>query len=116
MNKRKLGKESEEKAVRFLKKKGYRILANNFQNRIAEIDIIAQQGDIMCFIEVKARHTMKYGLPREAITPSKIRKIIKGAQSYINYKGIRNTQFRFDVIEIFLQDNRINHIEDAFSV
>ncbi len=115
MNKRKLGKDSEEMAVQYLNEKGYRILAVNFQNRIAEIDIIAQQGDIMCFIEVKARRSMKYGLPREAITPSKIRKIIKGAQSYINYKGIRNTQFRFDVIEIFLQDNSINHIENAFS-
>lgn len=115
MNKRELGKNSEEMAANYLDKKGYRILELNFQNRIAEIDIIAQRNDIICFIEVKARRSMKYGLPRESITPSKIRKIIKGAQSYINYKGIRGTQFRFDVIEIFLEDNKINHIENAFT-
>lgn len=116
MNNKELGTIGEKLVFDFLIKKGYSILETNFQNRIAEIDIIAKFNDIICFIEVKTRKSIKYGYPREAVTVYKQRQIIKGAQSYIKFKNIKGYRFRFDVIEVFIETSEINHLENAFWV
>ncbi|WP_066507262.1 YraN family protein [Abyssisolibacter fermentans] len=109
------GQIGEKLAVNFLKKKGYSILETNFTAKIGEIDIIAKDKDIIVFIEVKARRTDKYGRPSESVTPYKQRKIIKTALLYHSINKLCDVQFRFDVIEVFIgQNDRINHIEDAF--
>ncbi|MBN2285333.1 MAG: YraN family protein [Tissierellales bacterium] len=114
MNKREIGTQSEKLVVDFLVEKGYEILEINFRNRIAEIDIIVKSMDIICFIEVKSRKSLKYGLPREAVNKKKMNQMIKGAMSYINYKNLKNMKYRFDVVEVYINESRINHIENAF--
>lgn len=86
----------------------------NFFCKFGEIDIIASKDDILVFVEVKARKNIIYGYPRESVTTSKQRKIIKTARYYIMKKKYENVQCRFDIIEIIYEDKIINHIENAF--
>lgn len=108
---KKLGKEGEAKAVKYLKKSGYKIVKRNYQNPFGEIDIIAKKDGVVVFIEVKTRLTDFYGAPSEAVTDMKKQRYILGAKHF--FAGC-NTDFtiRFDVIEIYR--GVLNHIENAF--
>ncbi len=115
INKIKTGKKGEKIACNYLIKNGYSILQKNFKNNIGEIDIIAKYGSIIVFVEVKSRNNTTYGYAYEAVTYNKRRKIIKTAKSYIRFNKIDNTQFRFDIIEVYFnKKKKINHIENAF--
>lgn len=105
----------EKLAVNYLNKNKYKIIDRNFKCKLGEIDIIAAIDDIIVFVEVKTRKSSAYGYPYEAVTINKQQKIIKTAYTYIKLKKIVNKQYRFDIIEIFLDKNiRINHIQNAF--
>ncbi len=113
----KLGEKGEELAVRFLKKKGYKIIKQNYKTRIGEIDIIARDGNALVFIEVKTRESIEYGLPFEAINSAKKRKIANVALLYL--KRLKEIPpCRFDVVSIYYkQDNpEFELIKDAFEV
>ena len=115
VNNKAVGDFGERLAKEYLEKKNYNILKTNFRTRLGEIDIIAKKDDVIIFIEVKARKNLKYGRPYEAVNHRKMQKIIKVAQNYIAYKSQGDNQYRFDIIEVFLSENdKINHIEDAF--
>jgi putative endonuclease len=103
-----LGRSGEAAALSFLKKHGYHILETNWRARQAEIDIIAKQKDTLCFIEVKTRQTLNKGLPREAVTPLKQRKILTGATLYLKKNKLFDSKIRFDVIEVFKKDNQFD--------
>lgn len=92
----------------------YQILEQNLRNNLGEIDIIAKKDNIIVFIEVKSRSTINYGFPYEAVNYRKQSKIINVANTYIKLKKLKDYQFRFDIIEIFLKSKKINHIENAF--
>ena len=77
-----LGKYGEDLAIKFLKRKGYKILQRNFRSKFGEIDIIAQEQDTLVFVEVKTRWSQSFGPPEEAITPWKIKAIIKTGQYF----------------------------------
>ncbi len=110
-----IGNRGENVAKKYLLNQGYNILDKNYTCNIGEIDIIAEKEGLIVFIEVKSRNSLNFGYPYEAVDRKKQIKLIKVAQNYINYKRIRNTQFRFDIIEVYLkQSNRVNHIKDAF--
>ncbi len=112
------GQKGEELAIQFLTEKGYHILEHNFKVIFGEIDIIAKKNHSICFVEVKSRKSRKFGLPEEAITEYKKKKIIRVAQYYIKQKDIKNSLFRFDVVSIQLNERNqleIRHIRDAFS-
>lgn len=94
---------------------GGKILARNYHSRYGEIDIVADIGGIIAFIEVKYRKNNAFGTPAEAVTASKRRKIIKTAQIYINENGLYDAPARFDVAEVFA-DGGINIFEDAFDL
>ena len=113
-----LGSIAEEEAAKFLKKKGYRIIARNYRNRLGEIDIIAYEGKTLTFIEVKARRNTRFGLPEEAISDSKKRHISKAALVFLKEKGLFNQKARFDVLSItYLQEApRIRLIKNAFEL
>lgn len=105
----------EEKARDYLESEGYRILDRNFRTKIGEIDIIAMKDSILAFIEVKARSSIKYGYPYEAVNWKKQNKILKTSLIYIKQNHLSNYQMRYDVIEVYLSENlRINHIVNAF--
>jgi putative endonuclease len=69
-----LGCNGEELAAKFLKKKGYRIVARNYKTHIGEIDIIAKEGDTTVFVEVKTRANNSFGYPFESVNKSKRQK------------------------------------------
>lgn len=112
MNNRKAGIEGENLAVEYLKKQKYKILERNFSSKVGEIDIIAEQNGVLVFVEVKSRENTLFGQPVEAITPAKVRSIVRTAQFFLVSKGKQNSNCRFDVIEILRGE--INHIVDAF--
>lgn len=111
------GKLGEDYAANFLEAKGYSIVARNFRIRSAEIDIIAQLDDVIIFVEVKARSNIRHGLPSEAVTLRKQKKIIEAASVFL--QDFSDYACRFDVVEVYLRGERvktINHIENAFEV
>ncbi len=116
----KLGVAGEAVAVSFLKSSGFCILETNFRTRSCEIDIIAEEKNTLCFIEVKTRSSLKKGLPKESITPAKQYKIIQGAQYYLKKNPSAPPRpIRFDVVEVFIKAGRsgtpqINLIKNAF--
>ena len=104
------GELGERLAVEYLKKQGYKILERNFRIRGGEIDIIAidpstssgQGGDTLVFIEVKTRRSNEFGTPLEAITPWKLRALIKSAQFYKVKHPHLPDLMRIDAIGIIL--------------
>lgn len=114
-NKRSLGTEKEELAVAYLKEQYAEILDRNFYFRGGEIDLIAKDGEYVCFIEVKYRKSDRFGTPEDAVTVSKQKKIIMGAKYYLYQKRYsQDTPCRFDVISISGQE--IVWIKDAFAL
>ena len=109
-----LGRAGEQKAVDFLKKKSFKILAKNYKTHIGEIDIIAKENDTIVFIEVKTRVDDFYGAPSEAVTQKKCQKYFKVATEYLVKTNQTESICRFDVIEI--ENGKINHIINAFSM
>lgn len=113
MNKREIGTIYEQKACDLLLKEGYTIIERNFYSHHNEIDIIASKDGRIVFIEVKYRATSSYGYPHDAITPSKIRSIIKSAKYYLYSHGYReDTPVSFDCI--LISGEEIIHIKNAF--
>ena len=117
-NRQQFGKESEFLAVRYLKKKGYKILEQNYRNKIGEIDIIAKEKGALVFVEVKARKTYVFGNPKWAITPKKQRKISMVALYYLKATKQTHVKARFDVVSLSLaKDNpQIEIIKNAFEL
>ena len=105
-----LGQEGEALADSFLKKQGYRILKRNFKNKLGEIDIIAQDRDILCFIEVKTRDSIRQGSPLESITRSKQRKLIRLALLYLKSHCHLKQKARFDVVSVTKDEAARPHI------
>jgi putative endonuclease len=112
------GKTGENAAAKYLKNKGYKILAKNFRKTYGEIDIIAQKGENITFVEVKTRKSDAYGTPAEFVTIKKQKRIIKAAYTYIQEKDL-DAEFTFDIVEVYFDGRKvtqINHIENAFYV
>ena len=108
------GEAGENRACRFLKLKGYKIVDKNFRTRFGEIDIIADYNDILCFVEVKARSYSSYGKPEEFVDRRKRAKIEKTALGYISKNNIQATDMRFDVVSVNLNNGECNLIANAF--
>lgn len=104
------GKKSESLAVKHLKRKGYKILAQNYRTKMGEVDIIARDKDVIVFVEVKARRSDRFGDPKWAVTYKKQRKISMVALQYLKEAGKSNTRARFDVVSIDSRGDK-THIE-----
>jgi putative endonuclease len=113
----KLGEKGEGLAVKFLKKKGYKIIKQNYKTPIGEIDIIAKDEETLIFIEVKTRESIEYGLPFEAVNSHKKRKIANVALLYLKrFKEI--PPCRFDIVSIYYKQGKpeFKLIKDAFEL
>ncbi len=112
------GKEAEKAAVDFLKVKGYKIRQCNYRTRFGEIDIIAQDKDVICFVEVKARHSLNLGAPEEAVFARKQKQISKAAIHYLKMNKLLEKPARFDVLALLYKDKvpEISLIKDAFEL
>ena len=114
MNNIQKGRAGESIALRYLINSRANILETNYRINSGEIDIIAKINEELVFIEVKSRTSIKFGYPAEAVDYRKIRKIVNTAKYYILKNNLNNVPIRFDVIEIYLNDKKINHIVNAF--
>lgn len=101
----------EDAAVRHLEQRGYRIFKRNFSNQIGEIDIIAYDGEILCFVEVKARQYDAFSSPFEFVTFAKQKKIVQVALSFINLHRLYHKQARFDVVAVTLNGDKCHTVE-----
>jgi putative endonuclease len=93
------------------------VLARRHRRRIGEIDLVAQDGELLVFIEVKTRRGTGYGAPAEAVTPLKRRRMARVAQEFLWRRGWLARPCRFDVVEVYASGTkveRIRHIVDAF--
>ena len=102
------GQVGEDAAAQFLKSRGYSILARNWRPGHAirgEIDCIAWQGRTLCFIEVKTRSSNEQGRPQEAVNFTKQRQICRLANAYVSFKRLDDTPCRFDVVEVWLNQD-----------
>jgi len=103
---RAVGRRGEDLAHRFLRKKGYVIVARNYRlhSGDGEADIIAWDGDQLVIVEVKTRETAEYGPPDRAIAPEKLRNMRRVAFEYSRKTDIPVEQIRFDVVGVVLGD------------
>lgn len=114
-----LGRAGEALAAKFLREQGYFIAARNYRSDRGEIDIIAENRDMVLFVEVKLRRYDAGYMPREAVTSDKRKRLLHAAKNFI-YRSKTTLQPRFDIIEITmnerqdLKDADVNWIENAF--
>ncbi len=101
------GKKGEDLAEQYLKKKGFEIIERNFRIRGGEIDIIAIDQDTLVFVEVKTRSSNEFGTPLEAITPWKLRSVIKTAEFYKLIHPKLPDAMRIDAVSVTI--DRVNN-------
>jgi putative endonuclease len=100
LSKRELGLEGEERAIKTLRKQGYKILERNYRNPFGEIDIIAEEDGYLVFVEVKKRNTVTFGDPFHAINKKKKQHIIRSAMYYLKSHNSFHRPVRFDVVGV----------------
>ncbi len=113
-----IGKHGEALAQNYLQEQHYTIVQKNFRCKFGEIDIIAKEGHVVVFVEVRTKTSTAYGPAYNSVTYSKQKQIKRVALYYISKHNLVKTQFRFDVIGIFLDPHtdcsHIDHIQNAF--
>jgi putative endonuclease len=113
------GKAGESEAERYLRRKGYRILARNDRSLCGELDLVAQMADALVFIEVKARRTSAFGGAAYSVNGRKQARLVRLAAQYLAHHRLRNQCCRFDVVLCkggTTKPAEIEHIENAFEV
>jgi putative endonuclease len=113
------GQKGEAEAERYLRRKGYRIVARNLRSTLGELDLVAADGHVVVFIEVKARQTAEYGGAIHAVHRRKQQKLVRLASQFLAQRHWMERSCRFDVVlleaagsEVF----NIEHIQNAFEV
>jgi putative endonuclease len=101
-HRQRLGSAGERLAAERLRQAGYLVRAFNYRCRAGEIDIVAEEDGDIVFVEVKTRRGDAYGIPEEAITSSKQRKLIAAAQTYLEAEGCPDASWRVDVVAVAL--------------
>ena len=107
----------EAEAQRFLEGHGWTVVAKNWHCRYGEIDLIAREGEMVVFVEVKTRRQRSFGLPEEAMTPSKRRRLLRSASTYLEENSLQEVDWRIDVVAIEGRPGRaparLDHYRDA---
>ena len=116
INRRIQGKAGEDLAARFLERNGFKIIDRNYRFERGEIDLIAEEGDELVFVEVKARRSTIFGSPEDAVTEKKQEQVHAIADGYLFEHDIDNRPCRFDVVAIEFKNGKpeIRHIRDSF--
>lgn len=115
---RALGAEGEARAAALLGQRGWRIVARNVRAGGVEIDLVAERGDVVAFVEVKTRRSRALGAPELAVDARKRARIVRGAAAWLRENRTRRRRrVRFDVIVCELDVRRgwcLRHLEGAF--
>ena len=108
------GRRGERLALRYLRRRGYRLLQRNYRHGRHEIDLVMQDGDCLVFVEVKARSNIAFGTPAMAVGREKQRFLRLAAAAYMQRHRCAAQPARFDVVEVNLPEEKIQHIVNAF--
>lgn len=109
----------EDMAADYLQGNGYRILHRNFHTRRGEIDIIALDGKVLVFVEVKGKRNRDFGHPPEMVTAGKMKRIARTALEFLDESTLQRRSCRFDVVSIIAEPGkppRLDHLKGAFSL
>jgi putative endonuclease len=109
----------EKAARKFLQKKGLRFLTANYRSKRGEIDLIFRDADCLVFVEVKTRSSEAWVRPAAAVNARKKRLLSKAALHYLRQIGHPQTIIRFDIVEVLLEEGRVNqirHLPNCFSL
>lgn len=112
-----LGALGESAAESHLRSLGMEILARGWKSRRGEVDLVAEDGEVLVFVEVKTRSDDDHGSPAEAVTPRKRRRLAHAALDYLTRTGSGERPARFDVVEVRRDAGgalRVTHVPDAF--
>lgn len=111
------GQQGQKLAEKFLRKKGLRILARNVNTGPAELDLVARDGGVLVFVEVRSRWSESDAKPEESVNLHKQRRLIRGAKAFMKFRGWENKPGRFDVVAVdgFTVPATIRYFPDAFS-
>ena len=112
-----VGQRGESLAIDALAQAGYEIVERNFRTPIGEIDVVAKESGVLCFVEVKWRRDENMGHPLEAVTAEKQRRLARTADWYLAKRKKFGVAARFDVVSIIEENGepRVEIIRDAFS-
>lgn len=106
------GLAGERQAIAYLVARGWHIAAHRFRAGRVELDLVARQGRLVAFVEVKVRRGDAFGSPLEAVTGAKRRELVKAARVWIDRFGRPGDVYRFDCIGV--KNNKLEHVPDAF--
>jgi putative endonuclease len=95
-----LGRRGEREAYRFLRRQGFQVVARNYTSFHGEIDLVAWDRDILCFVEVKTRTTTEHGRPEEAVTPFKQGQIVNTSLDYLRQSNLIQINTRYDIVTV----------------
>ena len=111
-----LGALGEDAAVELLRSGGYRIVARNHRCRRGEVDVIAEKGELLAFVEVRTRATAAFGGPEETVDVRKRRRVIAAARDFLARRRGPPRAARFDVIAVIDRPEgpALTHFENAF--
>ncbi|HEX7940681.1 MAG TPA: YraN family protein [Gemmatimonadaceae bacterium] len=117
-DKQELGLLGERHAERWLVARGWRVLARRFRSGHRDLDLVVERSGTVAFVEVKARRSRRWGHPVEAVDWRKQRELVRSAQVWIARHGRAGTAYRFDVIGVLLDGDRVRvrHVENAFAL
>ena len=118
MSTRRLGGLAEGIAALFLEMNGYTLLTRNYRYRGNEVDIVAETGARIVFVEVKCRTSARRGEPGESVGAEKMRRIVRAARGFLSERALTDRSARFDVVEVRVQrgglEMSVEHIVGAF--
>jgi len=112
-----LGQQGEAAAARYLRRRGYHVVARGVRSALGELDLVAVDGRTVVFVEVKTRRSTDHGHPADAVTPEKQRRLTRLALAYLKRHGLLEAAARFDVIAVIWPERgrpTIEHIPNAF--
>ncbi len=113
-----LGLLGERIAARYLLRAGWSFVAHRFRSGHRDLDLVMQRGELIAFVEVKARRGEEFGGPVHAVHYRKRRELSRSAMVWVDRFGSRQLSYRFDVVGILINGHnvRVTHVEDAFTL
>jgi putative endonuclease len=116
LSRKQLGTRGEQLAAGYLGRQGYRVLARNHRTPFGELDLVAQDGPELVFVEVKTRLD-EHSLPEESVNPTKVGRLARLAEYYLVSEGREDAMWRIDVVAIVLDGDgqlmRLEHLQNA---